>query len=146
MLNVLRCQLTYYYISLIRDKLWPMPKHGAINLYVQRNQKAHEDGQPRTSTSTLTQLLNYEWCRARALALESQLSMIERGQQMDGWPLCATARLCTHPEISTESNSVHTPHKSFGWDYRPKSAVPCPVCIHTSAKRSHVCQKDPVLL
>jgi len=25
----------------IRDKLWPMPKHGAINLYVHGNQKAH---------------------------------------------------------------------------------------------------------
>ena len=24
----------------IRDKLWPMPKHGAINLYVHGNQKA----------------------------------------------------------------------------------------------------------
>ena len=43
----------------IRDKLWPMPKHGAINLYVHGNQKARLDGQPRTSTSTLTQLLNY---------------------------------------------------------------------------------------
>ena len=51
----------------IRDKLWPMPKHGAINLYVHGNQKVRLDGQPRTSTSTLTQLLNYEqkpmnWC------------------------------------------------------------------------------------
>ena len=24
----------------IRDKLWPMPKHGSINLYVHGNQKA----------------------------------------------------------------------------------------------------------
>ena len=37
-----------------------MPKHGSINLYVHGNQKARYDGQPRTSTSTLTQLLNYE--------------------------------------------------------------------------------------
>ena len=36
-----------------------MPKHSSINLYVHRNQKARLDGQPRTSTSTLTQLLNY---------------------------------------------------------------------------------------
>ena len=36
-----------------------MPKHGAINLYVHENQKVRKDGQPRTSTSTLTQLLNY---------------------------------------------------------------------------------------
>ena len=43
----------------IRDKFWPMPKHGSINLYVHGNQKARYDGQPRTSTSTLTQLLNY---------------------------------------------------------------------------------------
>ena len=44
----------------IRDKLGPMPKHGSIILYVHGNQKARQDGQPRTSTSTLTQLLNYE--------------------------------------------------------------------------------------
>ena len=43
----------------IRDKLWPMPKHGSIILYVHGNQKARSDGQPRTATSTLTQLLNY---------------------------------------------------------------------------------------
>ena len=36
-----------------------MPKHGSIILYVHGNQKARLDGQPRTSTSTLTQLLNY---------------------------------------------------------------------------------------
>ena len=29
MRNNLRCQLTYYYYS-IRDKLWPMPKHGSV--------------------------------------------------------------------------------------------------------------------
>ena len=37
-----------------------MPKHGLIILYVHGNQKARSDGQPRTATSTLTQLLNYE--------------------------------------------------------------------------------------
>ena len=36
-----------------------MPKHGSINLYVHGSQKARYDGQPRTATSTLTQLLNY---------------------------------------------------------------------------------------
>ena len=36
-----------------------MPKHGSINLYVHGSQKARKDGQPRTATSTLTQLLNY---------------------------------------------------------------------------------------
>ena len=30
----------------IRDKLWPMPKHGSTNLYVHGNQKARQDGQP----------------------------------------------------------------------------------------------------
>ena len=25
----------------IRDKLWPMPKHGSVLLYVHRNRKAH---------------------------------------------------------------------------------------------------------
>ena len=36
-----------------------MPKHGSVNLYVHGIQKARQDGQPRTSTSTFTQLLNY---------------------------------------------------------------------------------------
>ena len=36
-----------------------MPKHGSIILYVHGNQKVREDGQLRTATSTLTQLLNY---------------------------------------------------------------------------------------
>ena len=35
-----------------------MPKHGSVNLYVHGNQKARYDGQPRMSTSTLTQLLS----------------------------------------------------------------------------------------
>ena len=35
-----------------------MPKHSSIILYVHGNQKARKDGQPRTATSTLTQLLN----------------------------------------------------------------------------------------
>ena len=39
-----------------------MPKHGSIILYVHGNQKARSDGQLRTCTSTLTQLLNYEPC------------------------------------------------------------------------------------
>ena len=37
------------------------------------------------------------------------LSTIERGHQMDGWPL--PARLCARPEVSPESNCVRT-HKS----------------------------------
>ena len=37
-----------------------MPKHSSIQLYLHGNQKARYDGQPRTATSTLTQLLNYE--------------------------------------------------------------------------------------
>ena len=28
----------------IRDKLWPVPKHGSVLLYVHRNRKAHQDG------------------------------------------------------------------------------------------------------
>ena len=41
----------------IRDKLWPVPKHGSV-FYVHRNHLAHWDGKPRTATSTFTQLLN----------------------------------------------------------------------------------------
>ena len=32
--------------------------HGSVLLYGHRNHKAHWDGEPRTSTSTFTQLLN----------------------------------------------------------------------------------------
>ena len=39
----------------IRNKLRPMPKHGSIQLYVHGNQKARQEGQPRTATSTLTE-------------------------------------------------------------------------------------------
>ena len=45
---------------IIRDKLWPMPKHGSMLLYVHRNRKAHNDGKPRTAASPFTQLLNSE--------------------------------------------------------------------------------------
>ena len=44
----------------IRDKQWPMRKNGSMLLYVHRNHKAHYDGEPRTATSTFTQLLNSE--------------------------------------------------------------------------------------
>ena len=37
-----------------------MPKQGSINLYIHGNLKARLDGQPRTATWTLTQLLNYD--------------------------------------------------------------------------------------
>ena len=37
-----------------------MPKHGSVNFYVHGNQKARWGGQPRTATSTLTLLMNYE--------------------------------------------------------------------------------------
>ena len=43
----------------VRDKLRPVCEQGSIVLYVHGNQKARQDGQPRTATSTLTQLLNY---------------------------------------------------------------------------------------
>ena len=39
-----------------------------------------------------------------------KLSKIQRGHQMDGWRL--RSRLCAHPEISPESNSVQTQKSS----------------------------------
>ena len=48
--------------SHIRDKLRPMREHGSIVPDVHGNQKARLDGQPRTATSTLTQLLNDVSC------------------------------------------------------------------------------------
>ena len=35
-----------------------MRARSSVLLYVHRNQKAHQDGEPRTATSTSTQLLN----------------------------------------------------------------------------------------
>ena len=38
----------------------PTREHGSVLFYVHGNHKAREDGQPKTATSTFTQLLNYE--------------------------------------------------------------------------------------
>ena len=54
-LHVLGCRLT----CTIRDKLHPVPKHGSMLLYVHRKYKVHSDGEPRTATSTFTQLWPY---------------------------------------------------------------------------------------
>ena len=40
MMMMNRCLMSSDVMRHIRDKLWPMPKHGAINLYVHGNQKA----------------------------------------------------------------------------------------------------------
>ena len=53
-LNVLGCRVD---ILLIRDKLWSMRAHGSMLLYVHRNHKARQDGEPRTATSTFTRLI-----------------------------------------------------------------------------------------
>ena len=53
-----------------------MPKHGSINLYVHGSQKSRWDGQPRTATSTLTQLLNYE-CLDTVVVADVALDPIE---------------------------------------------------------------------
>ena len=42
----------------IRDKLRPVCEHSSVLLYIHRNHKARLDGEPRTATLTLTQLLN----------------------------------------------------------------------------------------
>ena len=87
------CLMSSDVIWHIRDKLWPMPKHGSIILYVHGNQKSRQYGQPRMSTSTLTQLLNYDrltpstvsalnigdlGCVCFARALRSSLQQIRR--------------------------------------------------------------------
>ena len=60
-----------------------------------------------------------------------KLSTMERGHQMDGWPL--RARLCTHPEIFPELNSVQTLQTSFRRGYKPRSSV----CIRK--QNDHTC-------
>ena len=59
-----------------------MPKHGSINLYVHGNQKARQDGQPRTSTSTHTQLLNYVNCRNWQIVVN--LGLLTSGKRHSG--------------------------------------------------------------
>ena len=52
-----------------------------------------------------------------------ELSTTERGHHMDGWPLYAGQLFASR--YFSESKSVRTLQKSFGWDYKPRS----PVCI-----------------
>ena len=55
----------------IMDKLWPMRVHGSMLLYVHRNHKAHSDGEPRTATSTLTQLTLNQPCPSHCIGAEN---------------------------------------------------------------------------
>ena len=57
----------------------------------------------------------------RTRSRRPKLSTIDRGHQIDRWPL--RARFCARPEISLESKSVQILQKSFGWDYKPRSPV-----------------------
>ena len=61
-----RASCPHWYIG---GKLWPMPEHGSVLLYVHRNCKAHWDRKPRTATSTFTQLLNSGWIHTFRLLL-----------------------------------------------------------------------------
>ena len=65
-----------------------------------------------------------------------KLSTIKRGPHMDGWLFCA--RLCTHPEIALESNSVHTLQSPSG-----ETINRGPPCVYTCKKITYV--KDPVV-
>ena len=105
------------------------------------------DGVPRMATLTFTQLLNSSirllinliyrsilncrgWLGTKTAKAnchqKPNLSTIERGYQMDGWPLCA--RLCPHPGISPQSHSVQTLQKSFGGP-----------SVHAWKKKDHIC-------
>ena len=68
------------------------------------------------------------------------LSIIKRGHQMDGWPLCA--RLCTHTEISPESNPVQNQilHRLYK---RPSDETinQGSLCILTYTQGTHACKK-----
>ena len=52
-LNVLGCR-----VDMLGTNCGQCVSHSSVLLYVHRNHKAHLDGEPRTATSTLTQLLN----------------------------------------------------------------------------------------
>ena len=53
----------------IRDKLWPMPKHGSIKLYVHGNQKAaqtSQDGHLDSLTAPELWQLFHDWLKVRS--------------------------------------------------------------------------------
>ena len=66
--------------------------------------------------------------------------MIESGQFMDGQPSCA--RLCTSPEISPESNSVH----AVSTDETVSKGSPHPTPTPKNVKRLHTHIKYHVLI
>ena len=81
-----------------------MPKHGSIILYVHGNQKARWDGQPRTSTSTLTQLLNYANVRHAAPPF---------GLKQTKCISCIVQELCDSPSLISRTVSVDVKHHVY---------------------------------
>ena len=78
----------------IRDKLWPMLKHGSIILYVHGNQNACWDRQPRTATSTLTQLLKWlisksQYCQVHFEQVSNMVTW-----SFSAWWLISEGRCC----------------------------------------------------
>ena len=73
----------------IWDQVRPIREHGSILLYVHGNHEARKDGQPRTATSTLTQLLNYDCCccqcsRTSAVNPQSHLHLLRSRVRRSG--------------------------------------------------------------
>ena len=54
----------------IRDKLWPMPKHGSINLYVHGNQKAQDGHLDSHTAPELSLSLRWWWSDAYGYATD----------------------------------------------------------------------------
>ena len=62
---------------------------------------------------------------------KSRVKYIRHGHYMEEQPLCA--RLCAHPDISLESDSVQTLPNSFRWDCKLRS----PVCMCMQKDHMH---------
>ena len=95
-----------------------MPKHGSIQLYVHRSQKARYDGQPRTATSTLTHLLNYG-CVGGQLRGEKRVPLQWRNGFWQSLEEGAGKRCsdCVSDALPTAAR----PKGSFDWRYDNKT-------------------------
>ena len=130
-----------------KTKILCTPQAGQENISCCTRKSYLRQQHAKPDSETLCQLSRIlSWkslrCKAKYSLSKAQVKhMIEHDHQMDWGPLLF-ARLCTSPEICSESNSLQTLQKSFGWDYKPRS----PMCIiHMHAKRSHTHDNDPVV-
>ena len=115
----------------IRDKLWPMPKHGSVLFYVHKNRKAHLDEKPRMATSTFTWLLNSDdWIK-----IHVQIQVMTESRSRSRSRLWLNQDPCPDPgydwikiqvqiQVMTESRSSSRSRLSAAGTWICESAVP----------------------